>query len=179
MSTSKSSGHSNNQDSEQPSSAEGQKHVSVESEVFSPDSWKTGWIRVGNRARELLKLESSQANSQEQVTVLTRSGRSVHAPTQAHDVIEYSSTRKNSASSASARSPRSSKQSQSYRCPNGCGQSFKKGADAARHAKCSGCNGNEQKHLLCEPCGKTFTRKDAVMRHMKTGCSGKIKMYQF
>jgi len=50
-------------------------------------------------------------------------------------------------------------------CPNHCGRSFGRVQDARRHAIDTNICGGGNKRYNCKHCEKSFSRKDAVLRH--------------
>ncbi|KAF7979363.1 hypothetical protein HWV62_42812 [Athelia sp. TMB] len=59
-------------------------------------------------------------------------------------------------------------------CLKGCGKTFARFAEARRHSEqTTGCGGGE-KAFLCERCGSSFTRSDALSRHARPRGSGKL-----
>jgi hypothetical protein len=50
-------------------------------------------------------------------------------------------------------------------CPNQCGRSFGRVQDARRHAIDTNICGGGNRRYNCEHCNKSFSRKDAVLRH--------------
>jgi len=108
-----------------------------------PDSWKAGWSKVDDWAKEP---PENQPFVKDVPAITMRRHQPVRTSRRPKRMLYSTST-----------GPR-------VECPKGCGKTFGRLLDARRHANQTiGCGGG--KRFVCVTCGIPFCRRDALRRH--------------
>lgn len=169
---------------------------SAEPEEDDPNSWKTGWLRPQTaqtlrrpRLRPVMgwpeKPESGASASEMDVSSDDQGDRGdgdegdegdedeIESEDEDEVAVTVTAEVKGKAKGKAKAKGRGSSGNR-VACLKGCGMTFARYAEARRHSEqTAGCGGGE-KAFVCERCGSSFTRSDALSRHARPRGRGKV-----